>query len=242
MLRGMTVDYELDVLEANYGRHDSDAQFVRGVQDTLDAVPGPEATLFDWLLWGISELDEDDKPQEHPLFRRQLWTGFDPDVNAIGWPTFNPLIVGRQLTVMRGTGQVSKASKGVPHLSPARQIVHGKIRPTGATRCKPLGAINHHAPRNTPELKTEIDACRREHVKVRRQYQAQGCSYLWTSDTNDVNYPLLPGEVMVAHGGLDYIVKYEAKGGARIAVESTSIGIIGIDPHHWHHARVHVTA
>jgi hypothetical protein len=229
--------YVLDVVEENFGRHETDAEFVKAVMNSINALPDHnEKNYQGHLVAGISELDEDDTPPEHRMFERQI----NRNNHRIGWHTFEPLVIGYDLAIKRS--DVAFGCDGVPHLTPTRHLPNGLIYDPAQPDVKPVGVINHHAPRNTPKLAKEIAACKDAHKNVQLWYRRRGISYITMGDWNDPHYSLFFKDMETAvHNGLDYIRFWNAPEGAGLDVKSTSTFTIGIDPHKGALARIQVS-
>jgi hypothetical protein len=98
-------------VQANFGRHESDAKFLDNARRLKKAFRGN-------VVWGFDEIDEKDVPNEHALLEK-VW---DPrKYHYAGGAAKSMVIASPRLRVK--SVAVIRACGGVAHLTPARDLV-----------------------------------------------------------------------------------------------------------------------
>lgn len=232
--------YLMPVVVANFGRGETDKEFVNGVLRLIESIAstlpkkfrGDPTAAFRKAVIGLSELDEADKPQEHPLFRSTLRAEIG-SFRSTGWWTMNPIVCGSALRMANSKVKPVKNSS-VAHLSPSRQIVSAEVWNPPHSNLGSIGVINHHAAIKRPGTEQSVTNTRRAHLAQIRTFEKQGLPGVTMGDWNDPNYPLWKPLENAVHGGLDYIRYWNVEGGAKLEPVGSASFPIGIDPHKGH--------
>lgn len=238
--------YVVPAVVANFGRKETNAEFVRAVLSMIDAlqevIPRKYRNRSDIIMnravIGISELDEADKTPEHVLFRQTL-NSAGLRFSGVNWKSYEPLAVVKGLRARER--EANFACRGVPHLTPMRTITNCVCSNRNTQRGKKWAAINHHAPRRTPALAKEIASCRIAHKKVIKTFidgtwdedkqDETPLSGITMGDWNDPHYPTWFNLETAYHSGLDYIRFWEVPDGVKLDPIASSSFRIGIDAH-----------
>lgn len=124
---------------ANLGRGVGAKKFRQTIRGLVNQMEG---NAEHWVI-GLQEIDEADAPEERKILQEMF-----PDANWVGRNTKVPIMTSPGVKVLHR--KVTRASPGLPKMSPARVVTEG-IFEVGGVR---FGMVNTHFPRWTKRLRS----------------------------------------------------------------------------------------
>lgn len=233
-------------VESNFGRGVDAERFRQGVINVLNGAVRhntdriflplpPDAIRRQGVAWAPCELDEDDRPMEHPIFLEVVGKAMDGRETKVGWNTFEPLLFSSDIDVKREEVILGcKGLGGAPGSgrTPERHFVEALVWDPDFPLVPPVLFRNHHAPVNKPALRGRRTECKRVHKQRWNYWYQRGVSQVDIGDWNDKRYVRFDRRMKDANvHGLDYIRISTHPNGAQLSVMSKGLVPIGIDPH-----------